>query len=321
MEARSGAMVCRREVKKRGLAPGDLGETRRNPLAARCLFPFLLAAGWTLLSATLWAQDQGTPGPSASFDSQRPALGIRVGRDPEGRILVSDVRPDSPAAQAGLQIGDEVLALNNTPVRSTEQVVEIVRNARSGDAFTLQVRRDTLPITLQGRLGSYTTFFGRSDLVRGEDRPAIGIRVKGGPHRGLEVTEVEPHAPAAATGIEMGDHILQAGGRPVLSFEDLTAALDQAGVGGTIRLQLARNGQEITRNVPIESFARIFAPTGPGAVEHRVARPPAPPQTNNPNQQIPPTQGTRPEAPNPKADPNAPENKSSDRATDQSAPP
>jgi serine protease Do len=66
-------------------------------------------------------------------------------------------------------------------------------------------------------------------------RRAVGL-----PERdGLLVREVQDGGPAAAAGVEPGDLIVAAGGRPVASIDDLHAALDGAGEDG-IALGLVR---------------------------------------------------------------------------------
>jgi S1-C subfamily serine protease len=58
-------------------------------------------------------------------------------------------------------------------------------------------------------------------------RRAVGL-----PERdGLLVREVQAGGPAAAAGVELGDLIVAAAGRPIASIDDLHAALDDAGDG------------------------------------------------------------------------------------------
>lgn len=80
-------------------------------------------------------------------------------------------------------------------------------------------------------------------------RRAVGL-----PERdGLLVREVQAGGPAAAAGVEPGDLIVAAGGRPVASIDDLHAALDGAGEGG-LALGLVRG----------ESDREVLVTTGEG---------------------------------------------------------
>lgn len=65
----------------------------------------------------------------------------------EGPIVVTKVNPSSPAAKAGLQENDEIVAINGQPMRSMFQVKALVR--QNGEApLQMQVRRDAQLLTL-----------------------------------------------------------------------------------------------------------------------------------------------------------------------------
>ncbi len=70
-------------------------------------------------------------------------------------------------------------------------------------------------------------------------RRAVGLSERDG----LLVREVQAGGPAAAAGVEPGDLIVTAGGRPVASIDDLHAALDGAGDGG-LALGLVRGDSD-----------------------------------------------------------------------------
>jgi len=80
------------------------------------------------------------------FGSVRRAfLGIQMRRgtaaDTLG-VLVEGVVPESPAAQAGIRIGDRVLAFEGSVIHSAEEITSLVRTFRPGDEVELTVSRD-----------------------------------------------------------------------------------------------------------------------------------------------------------------------------------
>src|SRR5258707_3992622 len=60
-------------------------------------------------------------------------------------IVVREVVANSPAAEAGLRVGDRIVAVNGEPVKSAEQVTQTIREHK-GQPITLRVERDGRPV-------------------------------------------------------------------------------------------------------------------------------------------------------------------------------
>ena len=67
-------------------------------------------------------------------------------------VTIRDVTANSPASEAGLQIGDRIVALNGEQVRSAEQVTQYIRDHR-GQPVQLKLGRNgrTIDVTAQSR--------------------------------------------------------------------------------------------------------------------------------------------------------------------------
>ena len=65
--------------------------------------------------------------------------------------LVGDIIPDSPAATAGIQAGDRIVAINDEPVRLWSDITTIMEEHAPGSALHIQVLRDeeTVDILLE----------------------------------------------------------------------------------------------------------------------------------------------------------------------------
>jgi S1-C subfamily serine protease len=103
-----------------------------------------------LWAGTVWAADQpASQAPYGHGDDTKLSNGVigvllqvgaeRIG-DP-GVLYVGKVRHDGPAHQAGLKHGDEIVAVNGTPVtgKSYEQVVSMIRG-EPGTVVKLEVK-------------------------------------------------------------------------------------------------------------------------------------------------------------------------------------
>src|SRR6266851_4784055 len=62
-------------------------------------------------------------------------------------IVVRAVEPNTPAAEAGLQVGDRIVAVNGEPVKSAEQVTQLIREHK-GQPITLGVLRNGKPVDI-----------------------------------------------------------------------------------------------------------------------------------------------------------------------------
>jgi len=78
-------------------------------------------------------------------------------------IVISDVSPGTPAEEAGLQIGDHIVAVNGQPIASAEQVSQTIQENKSAP-ITLKLER-------QGRQFEVTTKVRR--LADGRERLGI----------------------------------------------------------------------------------------------------------------------------------------------------
>ena len=61
----------------------------------------------------------------------------------EGVVTVENVRPQSPAAEAGLQTGDQIVAIDHQPIRFQDDVelLHYVAGFKPGQSVAMSVRR------------------------------------------------------------------------------------------------------------------------------------------------------------------------------------
>ena len=72
----------------------------------------------------------------------REKLGIENG------VVVSELDPEGPAAEAGVMVGDVIVSLNREKVESVYGLEKLVKDAPSGKAMPILVQRDSAPMFL-----------------------------------------------------------------------------------------------------------------------------------------------------------------------------
>ncbi len=85
---------------------------------------------------------------------RRPFLGI-MPADHDGADGAEVVRvvPNSPAARAGIRLGDVILSLNNVPVRRAADVTSVLRRMKPGDRLQIDILRGTQRLRVTVTLG------------------------------------------------------------------------------------------------------------------------------------------------------------------------
>jgi serine protease Do len=154
--------------------------------------------------------------------------------------LVSRAQPDSPAAAAGVKTGDVITSVNGESVADPRELARKVALLgptttaelgiiRNGAAQTISVKLGAMSGEKEARADATTTQpTAPTELAR------LGLTVEPAKpgHEGVTVAEVDPDGQAGQKGLQTGDVILDAGGKPVASAADITAALDAAKASG-----------------------------------------------------------------------------------------
>ena len=141
----------------------------------------------------------------------------------------------SPAARAGLQSGDVILALNGKEIQSSSELPPLVANIRPGETAKLQIWRKGGKREVEVKVGGLKeektasvedkeTAQGRLGLALRPLTPAERRQLDG--KEGLLVENVS--GAAARAGIRPGDVVLSVNGESVTSVEQLRSLVGKA---------------------------------------------------------------------------------------------
>jgi membrane-associated protease RseP (regulator of RpoE activity) len=124
-------------------------------------------------SKTSNANDWPTPRRYDPNNPQGGSLGVNVVTD-GGGIVISNVRPGTPAQQMGLRQRDRIQSVNGQPVEAVDQFISIIRNMNAGDPVEIAIVRDETPNTLRGKLEAFGQALARGTDPNSGNEPGMG---------------------------------------------------------------------------------------------------------------------------------------------------
>ena len=198
--------------------------------------------------------------------------------DQKGAI-VADIAPGGPSSRAGLQVGDVVIAVNGTAVKSSSDLTRQVARVRAGDVLRLDVIRGAAKRVVEVRSGTRPSERelasndnspgGRQGAAPGAPGAAASAPVLGmslgaldegarnrlnlpAEVRGALVQSVDQASDAGAKGLRRGDVLTLANGRAVGTPQEFAAVVADAKKAGrtSVLVGVFRNGR--TAFLPIK---------------------------------------------------------------------
>ncbi len=188
-------------------------------------------------------------------------LAKQFGVEARKGVVVADVQADAPAAEAGVQPGDVIVAFAGTPVGNTLELQQAVDQSPIGKPQTLSVVREGKPITLKVTPRQQPADYGLvrgGAVVPGQKEEShidkkLGVEVSNltadvaeklgvKPGQGVVVTGVRDGSLADRAGLAGGMVVLQIDRKPVKSVEDFQALMAKQSLADGVLL-LVRSGQ------------------------------------------------------------------------------
>ena len=173
-------------------------------------------------------------------------LGVELGTGDEG-VRVARVLDDSPAASAGLLVGDVIRRYQGREVADSTQLIRSIQFTPPGSEARFEVERSGRPFELTARVASRTQ--AELDRYDGRRVESLGLTVitaseealgtgTGTDPIGAFVVEVEEGGIAARAGLQRGDLIIQIGGESVRSAPETVSRLTSG--GREVRIDIQR---------------------------------------------------------------------------------
>ena len=167
------------------------------------------------------------------------AIAIGLGLDQPIGALVSGVDPNGPAAQAGIQPGDVIIAIDGQEVKHPRMLSRAVAAKTQGTSVLFMVQRERSPQPMTIVIGALDTVAANVITKRNPTPVRLGIALQSITPKlrqqlrlaadvsGVLITEVKPQSVAARHGLQIGDIITRVGSHPIHNAANLRGELDQ----------------------------------------------------------------------------------------------
>ena len=132
------------------------------------------------------------------------------------RTVVGSVKPNTPAAIAGLQVGDEVVAVDSKETHNWEEVTyALIDRMGENGLVSLSVKsaNATEPHIIKLPIANYLSQSGQDPLL------SLGFTPYQPPIKPI-IGEIVPDSPAAKQGLQVGDTVVVANNQAITTWQD-----------------------------------------------------------------------------------------------------
>jgi serine protease Do len=155
-------------------------------------------------------------------------------------VFVNKVEPNGPAEKAGVHEQDVITSIDGKPIKTGQDLIDIVADSPVGSTLKLGVVRDKKPTTINvvvaDRMRTFAGIYGLAktgpdrtpegtqmkfgmsvSAIRPTEREEMGLKVSGG----VQVTDVEDGSFAYDLDLRRGDVIVELNRQPINSTQDI----------------------------------------------------------------------------------------------------
>jgi serine protease Do len=184
-------------------------------------------------------------------------------------VVIEAVEPGSPAEAAGLKGGDVISAINGTPIKTGNDLVNPIASSVIGSKVKITYYRDKqmkeTTATVEDRTHVFHSTAGRVNNTPDDSAPAeFGLRVESltpekaqrvvvEGQKGVLVSEVEPTSFADDIGFTPGDVISEVNGQSVITVDDYRKAVARLKAGENVVFKVLRRS-------PTDRVMTVFLP-------------------------------------------------------------
>ena len=168
-------------------------------------------------------------------------LGVQIGTDKSGIVVIEEVADGSPAGEAGLTAGGTVTGLNGEPVTTAAALKERLRGVAANQVVTLTVTVRGVP-----KLVSVTaTALSKPMTSTPNARPVLGVQVGSSNAAGVVIDSVTESGPAEKAGLKKGDVVTKIDETKLEAENGIRDAIAAKKPGDAVKLFVKRGEEEL----------------------------------------------------------------------------
>lgn len=195
-----------------------------------------------------------------SFQAVGPDLAKAFGLKSADGALVSGVLPDSPASDAGFEVGDVIVEFDGRSVQQHDSLPPLVGAVKPGETIKVIVIRDKKEKTLKVKIGELESeqvvASLDDDAFNEEDKSpnSLGITVADITKeqsaewaldmKGVLIDKVYKDTPASKVGLRVGDILFSLNQQQIKNTKDFDKAIDSLPKSGSVAALIGRDGMQ-----------------------------------------------------------------------------
>jgi len=184
-------------------------------------------------------------------------LGVYLGSDSD-QAVVSRLVPNGPAAKAGIEPGDKIIAFGDRQIENNGQLRAALSRKDGGETIVVRVERNGKTLDFEVDLDASPNQPSRDseeteteepeepreDVDQPEEQGAfLGIALADG--EGVVVDSAIEGTAAAQAGLQEGDRIVRLAGQTIETSDDLVEVLNQSRPGQRVGITVERGDEQI----------------------------------------------------------------------------
>lgn len=174
-----------------------------------------------------------------------PYYGI-VGKDEEGKIVLTSVTENGPADQAGLKAGDTITSAVGKPLENYKAWIDGAKKLAIGDQVELGITRGEERLTISVTLGKRPGTGPRSTAV-------MGIQGENNPEGGAKLTQVTEGGPSEKAGLKPNDIVVKVGDRKIQNYNELLSEIRSRNAEDEMSVEVKRGEKVVKLKVVLGS--------------------------------------------------------------------